>query len=789
MQFPKKNLTVFPTSRAIREFIQEKKPINQLLPKYCTIGDFFTNITIIGDKQFCEEELRILYLKEALENIETANIGINSQFNMLLKQSDYLFRFFAELTHENKTIQQLSDYDVYAFYQDHLETLEAIYNAYVAILKANDKVDKITLPFEYQLNFDYIEQFDAVEIYYEGYFSSFEFSLLLEISKLVNLKIEMTQNRFNPKNIEIFKKVGIELEPNYSYSIDLSNQIILNKQPIEKIPQNVQIEKSSQRIAQIGFIKYQITQMVQQGIDAEKIIVVLPDESYFSYLQVMNEERYFNFAMGNSIDSHIFIKVLDAIYKLLIDFEPYDKDKIKEYDLDEAWIFQTLKIQLNKPINKDTYGQIIDYVLKYEQNQELLLKIQIVLLKLEKLFFETQLNVTLKEVIKILIQRFKEITLDDVHGGKVTVMGLLETRLLNPLGVIVIDFNDHIVPKRSVKDKFISSQIKEQVGLPTTKDREDLQKYYYAKLFANAKAIAISYVDDEQSGLSRFAYELFDDSIINQRSLYSYEDILLNSIQTKFEQREIIQNIDLSKQSWSATSLKTYLTCKRKYYYHYIAKIDEHHTSIKPQGFELGDILHKALYKLYGNNPLQLIFEQFKQKLYSNIDELAHQNAYLLLDIEIWKRKLDIFIENEFKRFEAGVKPLALEQPFKFEYNGITIKGAIDRIDEKANSIEVLDYKTSSSLKVDNSKNYIDSVDFQLEFYYLAANQMFQNKEIRCFYYDLNDAGLKEEVMLDQKLLLLNQIFENLHTQSVSFELCEEKKHCEFCNYKVMCGR
>ena len=97
MQFPKHILTVFPTSRAIREFIQEKKQTNQLLPKYCTIGDFFGNITTIGDKQFCEEELRILYLKEALENIETANLGINSQFNMLLKQSDYLFRFFAEL--------------------------------------------------------------------------------------------------------------------------------------------------------------------------------------------------------------------------------------------------------------------------------------------------------------------------------------------------------------------------------------------------------------------------------------------------------------------------------------------------------------------------------------------------------------------------------------------------------------------------------------------------------------------------------------------------------------------
>lgn len=759
------------------------------MPKYCTIGDFFSNIITIGSKHYCEDELRIIYLKDALEKIDASVLGIDSQLNSLLKQSEYLFRFFAELTHENKTIEQLYEYDTYTFYHDHLDKLQAVFDEYVNILRSNNAVDKITLPFEYELHEEYLSQFESIWIYYEGYFSSFEFDLLNKIKENTQVKIHYSQTQFNPKNIKLFQNIGLDLEIGNHYVIDLLEQTIIEQNPIEENDSNIIIEKCSQRMAQIGFIKYQITQMVQKGIDPDTIVVVLPDESYHEYLQLHNREKYFNFAMGNSISNSKLLQVLEAMYKILIDFEPYDKDKIVKYELDEKCLFDTLKIQMNKMVQKDTFEQIIEYILQYESRNEVIQKIQLMLLKLDKLIFSSNIQVTLKETLKILIQRLKQITIDDVMGGKITVMGLLETRLLNPQGVIIIDFNDHIIPKRSIKDKFISTQIKEHVGLPTSKHREDLQKYYYDRLLSYAKEIAISYVDDEQSGLSRFAYELFDRETIQEQQSKKYEEILLQTKEYKSNNDQIILPIDLSTKVWSATALKTYLQCKRKYYYQYIAQIKEHYASIKPQGFELGDILHKSLYQLYLQKPLNLTQEQFTQNLYSLIDQYSHKNPYLLLDIEIWKRKLKKFIDVEYKRFESGIFPVGLEQSFQLTHNGIRLKGVIDRIDKNLENITVLDYKTSSSLKIDNEKNYMDSVDFQLEFYYLAAKEEYSNEMISCYYYDLNNAKIKEEIMLDQKVVLLDSIFEGLHKSEVNFEKCEEKKTCEFCIYKVMCGR
>ncbi|XPV82168.1 MAG: hypothetical protein ACNI22_16735 [Halarcobacter sp.] len=87
-------------------------------------------------------------------------------------------------------------------------------------------------------------------------------------------------------------------------------------------------------------------------------------------------------------------------------------------------------------------------------------------------------------------------------------MGLLESRMLNFQAVIICDFNESLIPKRSVKDKFLSTKIKEKVNLPTLLDRENLQKYYYDRLISNSNYVYISYVKNETEQISRFANKL-----------------------------------------------------------------------------------------------------------------------------------------------------------------------------------------------------------------------------------------------------------------------------------------
>ncbi|MCG3717509.1 PD-(D/E)XK nuclease family protein, partial [Aliarcobacter butzleri] len=100
--------------------------------------------------------------------------------------------------------------------------------------------------------------------------------------------------------------------------------------------------------------------------------------------------------------------------------------------------------------------------------------------------------------------------------------------------------------------------------------------------------------------------------------------------------------------------------------------------------------------------------------------------------------------------------------------------------------------KTSSTLSVDTLKTYEKSVDFQLEFYYIALQQLFKNSNIKAFYYDLNECLLKEEIAIQEKLELLSSKFDELKELSkneINFSKCEDKSNCLYCAYKVVCNR
>jgi RecB family exonuclease len=133
-----------------------------------------------------------------------------------------------------------------------------------------------------------------------------------------------------------------------------------------------------------------------------------------------------------------------------------------------------------------------------------------------------------------------------------------------------------------------------------------------------------------------------------------------------------------------------------------------------------------------------------------------------------------------------------LEKNFECEFEGIKIKGVIDRIDMYNDIYEVIDYKTSSTLSVDTLKNCDKSDDFQLEFYYLAMNQIYKTDKINAYYYDLNNTLLINEIALDKKLEILCEKFnllKEISKNEISFSKCEDKSNCIYCSYKIICNR
>jgi len=781
------SLIVLPTSRAIREHIAALKNTNQLIKKYISIGDFFSRSIIDKhNRKFIDKHLKIIFLKEAISNIDIEKLGFSRDFTTFLKQSEYIFRFFQELSNEYVNVDKLVEYDTYALYSDHLDILKEIYSNYILILDKHNYCDTILLPESYIVNHDYIEQFDDITLYLEGYLSKFEFNILKDVSEMQNLTIVITLNEFNQKNILLFKEFGIEeeLEINYTYTINLSNKLIVSKEKKKENLKNIVISPISSQLEQIAFIKYQITQMCNAGISPEKIAVIIPNEKISSQLALFDEEHYFNFAMGRAISNNKIVKVLKLITKILVDKEPKDDEKLKFLQLDKVKFEEIFQNNWNKNISEEIFESVLNYLCSFENDEEVLEKLEQIKISMKILLFSDnaheQIVIKTKEFMKLLTTEINAITIDDISGGKVTVLGILETRAVDFDGVIVIDFNDQKIPKISVKDKFISSSLKQMVGLPSIEDRENLQRYYYKRIFDNAMNIAICYVDDESAVMSRFIVQLFSEykKYINKND---FRSILYKENSFKHFYSEVILDIDLSKRSWSATSLKTYLQCKRKYYFQYLSNIKDHNISIKPEAFEIGNIIHNCLEDAVKNNSIN---NQFISSYFSTFQK---NNPYLILELELWKKRLAKLVDYESMRRENGIEIFEVEKPFDLTYKGINIKGAIDRIDKHPdNTYEIIDYKTSSSLKIDTLKTYEESTDFQLEFYYLSQ----RDKMIKdVCYYSLSDVSMKNEIVLQEKLALLDLHFLALKTEKVNFKCTDNLSNCTFCPYKTICQR
>lgn len=779
----KKKLLVFPTSRAIRDYISKQKSNNTLLPFILTIDEFLKKSISLSNLKYCEEEHRVLFLNEAIKNIDIKKLGISDNFTKFLKQSDYIYRFFLELASEKVEIEEIQNVDTYDFYLEHLEILKAIKKKYIEILENNSYVDKINLDKHYEINENFLDKFQDIELHFEGYFTKVEFEIVEKISQKIDTKIIFYSNSYNQKSLEAFKNLNINLKIDYKYKIDLTNKIIIDEEEIKSLLESYEIKGFSSRLNQIAYIKSCIEKSVLNGVNPKDIALVLPDESFVSSIELFDDERYFNYAMGKSIKNKELYQISNAIYLYLSEDEEKNISNVSYLKIDKEFIDKSIKPFWNKVTNKELFASITDFIKQKEKNIELIEKYDELLYKLNITLFSNENKILLKDVYKIFLQKLSLITLDDINSGKITVLGLLETRAVSFDTVIICDFNESYIPKISVKDKFLSTRLKQLANLPTQFDRESLQKYYYKRLISSSKNVFISYVNSETNQISRFANELFEKNIATDANDSFYKHILYDNHKISYFDEDIISKIDLTKFIWSATSFKNFLECKRRFYLQYILKINEHTISLKPKGYELGDIIHSILEDYYSKdnkNSIEELFLKYKSS-----------NPFLTLDLEVWKKKLLNFYEFDKQRLKNR-EIIMIEKEFNCSFNNINIKGIIDRVDKFEDNYEVIDYKTSSTLSVDTLKTYEKSVDFQLEFYYIALQQLFKTPNIKAFYYDLNECLLKEEIAIQEKLELLSSKFDELKELSkneINFLKCEDKSNCLYCAYKIICNR
>lgn len=777
-------LEVFATSRAVRSFYDTFLDANTLLPKAITIAELEQKAVLVPHHALVDDDMRVLLMQEASRFTKFELLYIEREFFTFLKNSTYLFRFFEELSHEKVALDALLSADTYEHYAEHLEVLQTLLKHYKALLSKHALYDRITLPECYELNVSYICSLGAVRIHLEGFLSRFEVELLSQIAALIPLHVNVTISAYNQKMALLFAEFGIVLELDNSYEINLSTKEILHVKPQNALKQDIQVYGFSSRLAQMGYVQSAIAQFVEEGLNPEEIVVILPDERFAEVLRPFDTWHNLNFAMGISLKQSQFYQKLSAIEKAMRNDEIEDHLRLARLKI-EPEILVTCKEIWHQKVSPETAMHFFETLLssdtKEQQNslfQEALFAFTHFLKHAPALRFE--------QVTKLFLNRLSVLSQDDVRGGKVTVLGVLETRGVAYKGVIVLDFNDEYVPKRSQKDLFLSSAVRAHAGLPTKRDRENLQRYYYHQLFSKAEKIAIAYVKNETSMPSRFLDELgFNTTIMADEKALQPLLFDVNASQNLYDQPFIDAPYDLKAFPLSATKLKTLLTCKRQFYFRYIARLKEAKMpSTKIDEQTIGIALHKVLEDAICDEVLLN-----EKSLYAKLETLLKENNHHEVwgyFVDVWLQKLRPFMQNEIRRFDEGFRVFKKEFVHAVPYGEFMLEGQIDRIDQKGDELFVIDYK-SGKVPTTSERTLESTTDFQLVFYAYIASSLGRVGGV--YYYDLKEGVLVSENFLEEKKALLHVKLSELSKPINGYELCDEIKHCRLCPYVQLCGR
>ncbi|EPH5217087.1 PD-(D/E)XK nuclease family protein [Campylobacter upsaliensis] len=786
-------LYIFSSSRKIKEYYQQSKGTNALIDQALSVAEFLDKICLSqGFRASAYEQL--LLMQEACkksQNLEQ-KLGISTEFFAFLKNNEYLFSFFRELALENKSIKDLQNSDYYASYNEHLEILDCVFQNYLNLLKRENLYDELSLPLSYTLNLDFLEDYESIIYDLEGFLSHFELSLLLQIAKHKELILRFKTSKFN---LAYFKELpflkDVNLKENYHYEFNITQNILLKKESLKPKSAFVKVQQFELRILQVAFVLDEISSFIRAGLKAEDIVVITPDESFCDFLRLLDQNNMLNYASGVSIKESLFYQRLRSLYESanLDDFHFDDnKDYFNEaqnFDLHNSLLhyfeldFKEFKEHFTKECEFSYFETLIKQFLANE-NSELRLFVEKELFFIKNLLTNQKLN--LKQILELFFIQISSFKQSYVGGGAVTAMGILESRGLSFDGVIVVDFNEDLIPKRSVNELFLNNEVRTKAGLISYEKRENLQRFYYEQLFKNAKKISICYVENEEKSRSRLLEDLeFRLDLTKEFSQKAY----LNALKLNYKAKQIKleppqapklkHNLFATPLSYSRLTL--FLESKRTYFYKYIKHLKEPRElkmDIKEQNDRkrlknLGIFVHRILELYYKH------YDFFDEKLFTSLLENEGQKKGLdTLDLELLKIKFKEFAKKEQERFKQGyhIKHLELniDKSIILEGQRIELTGKIDRIDSNERFGElILDYKSGK----------IPEKSYQLAFYKLLYNE-----NAHAAFYDLNDFELKEGKDTKSVFALKEELEKLL--KEVDKEIVFENEKSDFCPYKLL---
>lgn len=317
---------------------------------------------------------------------------------------------------------------------------------------------------------------------------------------------------------------------------------------------------------------------------------------------------------------------------------------------------------------------------------------------------------------------------DPLNG--LQVMGLLETRNLNFDKVIILGFNEGIIPKSSIGNSFIPDSIRRVYGLPVLENLDAISSYMVYRLLQRAKDINFVYnslTDDSTSGEpSRILKQLAFESGFN----FTYHELnlaikTLPSKEVKIEKngnkfiQDALQKYLNKTKTLSPSALTQYIANPLDFFFNCIVGIKEpKEPKAVVEAKEVGSILHKVMEWFYAQmldqeitaewikerqkKVPELVQKAFNFVIYNQPDkEVAYKGMQKVI-LAIVDAYVGIILEQDSG--QAPFRIVSLEQKVSAEISfpvhgteqSIKIYGVIDRVDVKDGITKIIDYKTGS---------------------------------------------------------------------------------------------
>ena len=551
------------------------------------------------------------------------------------------------------------------------------------------------------------------------------------IKKLIEIKKKLEENNLLIKDeyIDMF----LDNKDIYIYGYDYISKF--NKKYLDKINAKI-IEKEYKDYKhdiyefnyiddEIEYVANKIIDLINDGIDINNIKICNINDDY-----IIPIKRIFNL-----YNIPIDINNDNSIYNTLIikDFLDYYKSNPVETCLD----YIKEKYDLTDDNNNYIYNKLIGILNKYSD------------INMDNLIYDFKHTTTKKTILK----------------NKVEIVNLKNNSFNDNEYVFLMNFNSSTIPVNYKDDDYISDEIKEKLGLETSKELNKIEREIDINIIKSIKNLFITYklktpyedfmmsnldlgyevksihVENKYSNkMNYFKLSIKLDNLIKFGSkdddldyLYSlYRDIKYRKFDNSFKG---IDNKDLmkllnNKLSLSYSSMNNFYRCGFRYYLENILYLSKEE---KTFAIDIGNIFHELLSKSFtGDFNLDIEFDKAvenktlpKEKFFLNklkdelkfvIDTIKYQNTFSSLDKALYENKVYVNKSGSIK---------------------LTFTGTIDKLlykeDGDKTYVVIIDYKTGNpDINLNNS---IYGLDLQLPVYlYLTKNMDIKNVEVIGFY-------------------------------------------------------